>query len=147
MTAQVSNNRSTVLSKWRSVFRRTLSNSHNDDTLPRIRSDYGEQRNIYFHRYILGTHRHVDQYNYDAPATRGSNAWSSGSSAIRFFLPPVARGDGAPLKKLTRSSPFGPRNQGNARTVNCINGACRESSCHVELCTLLSVALFRIFFS
>jgi len=46
MTAQVNNNRSTVVSKWRSVFRSTLSNSHNDDTLPRIRSDYGKQRNI-----------------------------------------------------------------------------------------------------
>jgi len=46
MTAQVNNNRSTVVSKWRSVFRSTLSNSHNDDTLPHIRSDYGELQNI-----------------------------------------------------------------------------------------------------
>lgn len=64
MTVQVSNNRSTVVSKWRSVLRRTLSSSHNDDTLPRICSDYGEQRNIF--PPILGTHRRVDQYNYDA---------------------------------------------------------------------------------
>lgn len=94
MTAQVSNNRSTVVSKWRSVFHRTLSNSHNDDTLPHIRSDYGEQRNIF--PPILGTHRRVDQYNYDA-----GNAWELDlefSLRDPLPLPSVAHGDGMPLK-------------------------------------------------
>lgn len=70
MTVQVSNNRSAVVSKWRSVFHRTLSDSHNDDTLPRICSDYGEQRNIF--PLKLEMHRVASISIIIAPA---SHAW------------------------------------------------------------------------